>query len=285
MVVIIEITENIIRDTEMRKTLRSDIIVQRQIYQNRLIIKTGPVPRRIVILNETLKILDQQIKAKQVLSCKPVVRIRCKKIFKHNPILTLAVHHILCRDKSPHLFQMLLHLLCLLSRDSVRNPLPASWLFRQEPEVFHGSFFLGQIASERRNFRKTELLQLLYITLGGSVLNFFLYTVLGNVSFSLYPLRLVVCVLAFAVSAFGCTMVLETRLMRTPMEGCIQLLADRMGTTMGKLRQKIDVVLVIISVAITLIFGVEWTLREGTIIAALVFGPMMDFWKKTVFSR
>ena len=150
--------------------------------------------------------------------------------------------------------------------------------------LFHGSFFLGQIAIEKKDFRKTELLQLLYITLGGSVLNFILYTVLKNVAFAFYPLRLIVCVLAFAVSAFGCTLVLETHLMRTPMEGCIQLLAERMGTTMGKLRQKIDIVLVLVSVAITLIFGVEWTLREGTIIAALIFGPMMDFWKN-MFSK
>ena len=117
-----------------------------------------------------------------------------------------------------------------------------------------------------------------------TIIFFFLYTVLRNVSFTFYPVRLLVCVLAFAVSSFGCTLVLETHLMRTPMEGCIQLLAERMGTTMGRLRQKIDVALVLLSVAITLIFGVEWTLREGTVIAALIFGPMMDFWKKTVFS-
>ena len=150
--------------------------------------------------------------------------------------------------------------------------------------LFHGSFFLGQIAIEKRNFRKAELLQILYITLGGSVLNFFLYTVLANVTLANYPTRLIVCVLAFAVSAFGCTMVLESHLMRTPMEGCIQLLAERMGTTMGRLRQKIDVALVVVSVAITLLFGVEWTLREGTIIAALLFGPMMDLCKKVFFS-
>ena len=151
--------------------------------------------------------------------------------------------------------------------------------------LFHGSFFVGQIIIEKKNFRKTELLQLLYITLGGTVLNFFLYTVLKNVTFGFYPVRLIVCVLAFLVSAFGCTMVLETHLMRTPMEGCIQMIAERIGTTMGKLRQKIDIVLVIISVAITLIFKQDWTLREGTIIAALIFGPAMDFWKKHVFSR
>ena len=151
--------------------------------------------------------------------------------------------------------------------------------------LFHGSFFVGQIIMEGKNFRKTEFLQLLYITLGGSVLNFFLYIVLRDVTFSFYPLRLIVCVLSFVVSSFGCTLVLETHLMRTPMEGCIQMIADRIGTTMGKLRQKIDVVLVIVSVIISLVFGVEWTLREGTIIAALIFGPLFDFWKKTVFSK
>ena len=108
---------------------------------------------------------------------------------------------------------------------------------------------------------------------------------IADVSFAVYPVRLIVSVVAFLVGAFGCVMVLETHLMRTPMEGCIQLIAERIGTTMGKLRQKIDIVLVIISVVLTLIFGTDWTLREGTIIAALIFGPAMDFWKKTVFAK
>ena len=151
--------------------------------------------------------------------------------------------------------------------------------------LFHGSFFLGQVAMEGRRMRKAELMQILYITLGGSILNFFLYTVLRGVSFSFYPLRLAVCVVAFLVSAFGCTMVLETHLMRTPMEGCIQMIAERIGTTQGRLRQGIDVALVLISVVLTLIFHTVWTLREGTVIAALVFGPAMDFWRRHVFAR
>ena len=151
--------------------------------------------------------------------------------------------------------------------------------------VFHGSFFLGQILIEKKNFRKTEFLQVLYITLGGTVLNFFLYTILKDVTFTAYPVRLLVAVAAFFLSAFGCTLVLETKLMRTPMEGFVQLLTDRLNTPMGKFRQKIDIGLVLLSVVLTLIFGTDWTLREGTIIAALMFGPAMDFWKKTVFSR
>ena len=150
--------------------------------------------------------------------------------------------------------------------------------------LFHGSFFLGQIAMERKNFRKTEFFQVLYITLGGTVLNFFLYTVLKNVTFNFYPLRLLIMLAAFLTAAFGCTMVNETHLMRTPMEGCIQMIADRLHTANGKLRQKVDIVLVAISVVLTLIFGTEWTLREGTIIAALIFGPAMDLVKKLFFT-
>lgn len=78
------------------------------------------------------------------------------------------------------------------------------------------------------------------LTLGGTILNFFLYTVLAGVSFTFYPVRLIVSIVAF---------------------------------------------LVIISIVLTLIFGTDWTLREGTIIAALIFGPAMDFWKKTVFAK
>lgn len=150
--------------------------------------------------------------------------------------------------------------------------------------IFHGSFFLGQILIEGKSFRKTEFLQILYITLGGSVLNFFLYTLLAGVELQSYVVRLIVTLAAFMTSAFGVTLVLETHLMRTPMEGCIQLIAEKMGMPMGVLRQRIDIGLVLMCVALTLVFHTEWALREGTVIAALIFGPAMDFWKKKVFT-
>lgn len=151
--------------------------------------------------------------------------------------------------------------------------------------LFHGSFFIGQIIIEGKNFRKTELLQILYITLGGTILNFFLYTVLSNVTFTAYPVRLIVSVVSFLMIAFGCMKVLETHLMRTPMEGFLQMIADRISLTLGRLRQFVDIGLVILSVALTLIFSKDWQVREGTIIAALIFGPAMDFWRKHVFSK
>lgn len=149
--------------------------------------------------------------------------------------------------------------------------------------LFHGSFFIGQLILDRKNMKKTEALQILYVTLGGSVLNFILYVVLKDISFTFYPLCIAISVISFLTGAFGCTLVLETHLMRTPMEGFIQLVADKIGTTMGKLRQKIDIILVVLCVVLTLIFKTDWSLGLGTIIAALIFGPAMDFWKKKFF--
>lgn len=151
--------------------------------------------------------------------------------------------------------------------------------------LFHSCFIVGQILIEKKSFRKTELLQIPYVIFGGSILNFILYTVLEKVTITFYLLRLLVAVLAFIVSAFGVAMVLESNLMRTPMEGFLQLIADKIGMAAGRLRQFIDIGLVVISVVLTLIFHTAWTLREGTIIAALIFGPAIDLWRKLLFAH
>ena len=151
--------------------------------------------------------------------------------------------------------------------------------------LFHSCFIVGQILIEKKSFRKTELLQIPYVIFGGSILNFILYTVLEKVTITFYLLRLLVAVLAFIVSAFGVAMVLESNLMRTPMEGFLQLVADKIGMAAGRLRQFIDIGLVVISVVLTLIFHTAWTLREGTIIAALIFGPAIDLWRNLLFRK
>ncbi len=144
---------------------------------------------------------------------------------------------------------------------------------------FHGSFLAGQIILEKRDFRKIEFLQIINITFGGTVLNFFLYTLLKNFTVTHYLLKLVFSITAFLAGAFGCTLVLETHFVRTSMEGFIQLVAERMGITMGTLRRRVDIFLVIITIILILITKSGWTLREGTIIASLIFGPAMDFFK------
>ena len=44
-----------------------------------------------------------------------------------------------------------------------------------------------------------------------------------------------------------------------------------------------DIFLVIITVILILVTKTGWTLREGTVIAALIFGPAMDFFKEKIW--
>jgi len=151
--------------------------------------------------------------------------------------------------------------------------------------IFHGSFFLVQLAINKRNFQAKDFLQLFFIIGGGAIWNFFLYIVLKNVEFTFYPVRLLAFVLANVMSAFGCLLVLDMNIMKIPVESCLQLLADKRSATLGAYRQITDVILLILSVVLILTFDTEWTVREGTIISALIFGPMLDFLRKHVVSK
>ena len=148
--------------------------------------------------------------------------------------------------------------------------------------LFQSCFFLGQIILERKNFRKTEFLQIIYILLGGYLFNFFLYTLLRDVVFHSYLLRLIACILAYTVCSLGCILVIDSKLMRIPVEGLAQVIADKKGLSLGRVKQIFDFLLIIFCVSITLIFRADWTLREGTIIAALIFGPLMDMWRRII---
>ena len=148
--------------------------------------------------------------------------------------------------------------------------------------LFQSCFFIGQIILEKKNFRKTELLQIIYILLGGYLFNFFIYTVLRNVVFHTYLMRLIACILAYVVCSLGCILVIDSKLMRIPVEGFAQVLADKKGLTLGRVKQILDFLLIIICITLTLIFKADWTLREGTVIAALIFGPLMDMWRKII---
>jgi len=151
--------------------------------------------------------------------------------------------------------------------------------------IFHGSFFVGQMIIKKKEFKGKDYLQLFFIIGGGYIWNFFLYTVLQNVEFTLYPIRLIVFILSNILSAFGCLLILDMHIMKTPLEGFLQLFADKTKTTLGKCRQIADIVLLALSVILILIFGTDWTVREGTVISALIYGPVLDLLRKHVVSK
>lgn len=148
---------------------------------------------------------------------------------------------------------------------------------------FNGSCILIQMLIERKKFRPIELFQFLNVFLIGVFINMYLYTIFAHWEITAYPLRFLTTVVGFAVCAFGVTIVLESRFIRNPLEGVCVLVAERSKKiTMGRFRQLLDILFIVVTLILTYVFHTELTLREGTVVCMIIFGPLLDFYKKPV---
>ncbi|MCL2512487.1 MAG: hypothetical protein FWF08_01180 [Oscillospiraceae bacterium] len=146
--------------------------------------------------------------------------------------------------------------------------------------IINMSFVLAQMLFLRKNYQLRQLLQIANLTLGITSLNFFQYNVLTHIKFTGYPVCLVACLLSIAIKALGVMLILESNFIRTPMEGMVQLIADRIHKRLGLIMQILDAFYVIIAFSLAMIFSTVLRVREGTIITVLLFGPMLDLFRK-----
>ena len=148
--------------------------------------------------------------------------------------------------------------------------------------AFQVVFLIGQIIIEKRNFKSRQCLQLLISTYGGLILNFFLYQVFIHVTVDTYFLRLLLGTFSYFINAVGVILVLEAGFVRVPFEGFLQLLAQKNHQSLGKYKQISDFVFIFIALLINIIFHQDVTIREGTIISALIFGPLLNIMRKPI---
>lgn len=158
--------------------------------------------------------------------------------------------------------------------------------------IMNGSCILIQILIERKNFRKIEFLQVLNILTVSALINLFVYEIFPKWEMSTATIRIfsyelnLIAVLwliaAYIIIAFGVSIVLESKLIRNPLEGVCLLITEKIGGEMGRFRQKIDFLFIAVTILLIIISKTPLTLREGTIICIVVYGPMLDVWTKPI---
>lgn len=142
--------------------------------------------------------------------------------------------------------------------------------------LFQGIFFTGQIIIEKSNWKIRQSLQMLVTVYGGFVLDFVLYKLLSGVVIHSYILKMVILIAATAANAFGVCIILNAGFIRVPMEGFLLLLCDKIHISFGRLKQVTDFSLIAIVLALTIIFHYDLTIREGTVLNAVLFGLFLD---------
>lgn len=122
------------------------------------------------------------------------------------------------------------------------------------------------------------LLQVFVGALLGQAINLVLYTVLGGLVVEGYFMRLVLLIIGSLWAPFfiGAIMVLD--LVTMPVESFAMVVSKKTNKLFGQVRQYVDIVFLILAIVITLITNEPFTIREGTIVSALTFGPLLNIY-------
>lgn len=148
--------------------------------------------------------------------------------------------------------------------------------------IMAGITLVYQIIAEGKSFRIVEHFQWLFVFGSGIVVEGILALGLENLVVTAYFWKIVLFVTAVCVKSFGIMMIMETMLMRIPLEGMCFLMCQGKKITLGTMRMIWDAIFLIVGIALTLIFNLPYAVGVGTIIALCVQGPMMDVFKKPI---
>ncbi|MFO8069399.1 MAG: hypothetical protein R6U02_05365 [Alkalibacterium sp.] len=148
--------------------------------------------------------------------------------------------------------------------------------------ILNLSCVIGQLIILKKDFGFNRLLQIPLSILIGVLVNYFYYNLFASVEFNSYVISLIIFILALVLAIFSVSMVMMLNLVTFPIESFCMVLSKKVPLKFAVIRQIADILFVVISVALTLIFGLVPSVREGTIIGMLIFGPLMGFFIEKV---
>ena len=146
--------------------------------------------------------------------------------------------------------------------------------------VFTLIFILIQVVLLRRDFEKRQYLQLIM----GTVFSFFVDFSLMLVNF-LNPVgyisQMAVLLFSCIVIAFGVLLEIQTEIVYLPADGVIVAISKVLKKEFSNVKPFVDTSMVILAAILSVIFlGYLAGVREGTIISAVIIGPIVKILKK-----
>ena len=142
------------------------------------------------------------------------------------------------------------------------------------------TFVLIQILLMKKEFPKEQYLQFIVgPILGLSIdLNMYLFSFLQTPT---YLMQVIMLLIGCTLLAFSTVLQLEANVVNNAGEGIVKVLALKSKKKFGDVKLIVDVSIVVVAVAISFIgLGEIQGIREGTIVSALIVGPMVKFFRQ-----
>lgn len=147
------------------------------------------------------------------------------------------------------------------------------------------SCVLIQLILLKKEFKVVHSVQILVSVLLGFVVNFMLYDVLSNVIINNYFINILLILLGTLLCVIGVSVLMVIDFISFPLEACCMVIAKKLNKKFGTIRQLVDVFSILFALGIAFIFKESITVREGTIITMVIFGPMVDLFMKIIMPR
>lgn len=141
----------------------------------------------------------------------------------------------------------------------------------------------GQILI-KKNLTLFMLLQIPLCIVQGYLLNLIIYILFGRLTLN-YPLRVLFLLSGILLAGIGVGMMVYSNVGIFPLEGFCKALSEEKNLNFARVRQGADILFVVSCLLISLIFRYPFAIREGTVVAALLFSPVMNCTIKFIDQR
>lgn len=141
---------------------------------------------------------------------------------------------------------------------------------------------VGEILILKKDFKLIQLLQVPVSILLGSVINIIYYDVLGRLELNNYFLRFILLIIGYVFIAFVVGAVVVLNKVTLAIEGLCLAVSQKTNIAFSKLRQAVDIICIVIILIMTFVFSLPFTIREGTVIGMIIYGPLIGIFMKRI---
>lgn len=146
--------------------------------------------------------------------------------------------------------------------------------------LLNGGFLLLYMMMTQFQLKTKYALQGLFTVLFGFFINIFTYKIFGDAWILTYLERLLLMALGTVIGGTSVGMIVSYNVITFPIESVCKVLSDNGSYSFMRYRYSIDMIAIIISVTLSMVFDIPLFVREGTLISFLLLSYSMGMVQK-----
>lgn len=141
--------------------------------------------------------------------------------------------------------------------------------------LVNSGFLILYMLMTQFQFKRKYVLQILFTVLFGYFINFFTYKIFGGAWLLNYPERVLMMAVGTVIGGTSVGMIVSYNVITFPIESVCKVLSERGPISFTRYRYSVDIIAIIISVTLSLVFDRPLFVREGTLISFLLLSYSM----------